>query len=86
MASLTERTSHPERFHIPTWLGLCFFLGVAMFFLWEEHEAHILGVLPYLLLLACPIVHLFMHRGHGGHRAGHSDRDTPPDHRPDGEA
>lgn len=34
------------------------------FFLLSEHRAHFLGVLPYLLLLACPILHLFMHHGH----------------------
>jgi hypothetical protein len=28
-------------------------------------------VLPYLLLLACPLLH-FWHGGHGGH--GHQDR------------
>jgi hypothetical protein len=29
----------------------------------------VLGVLPWLLLAACPLLHLFMHRGgHGGHR------------------
>jgi hypothetical protein len=27
----------------------------------------VLGLLPYLLLAACPIVHLLMHRGHGAH-------------------
>jgi hypothetical protein len=26
-----------------------------------------LGVLPYLVFLACPLIHLFMHRGHGNH-------------------
>ena len=56
---------------IPWWLGLCLFAAVAVFFLWEEHQAHILGALPYLLVLACPIIHLFMHRGHGGHGGGH---------------
>jgi hypothetical protein len=51
------------------------FLVVAAFFLFTEHRAHLFGVLPYLLLLACPLMHLFMHRthgshgGHGGHRA-----------------
>ncbi len=25
-----------------------------------------LEILPYLLLLACPLMHLFMHHGHGG--------------------
>lgn len=42
------------------------FAAVAAFFLFSEHRAHALGVLPYLLLLACPLMHVFMHRGHGG--------------------
>jgi hypothetical protein len=29
--------------------------------------AHTLGALPYLLLAACPLMHVFMHHGHGGH-------------------
>jgi hypothetical protein len=29
-----------------------------------EHRAHLLGVLVWLPLLACPLMHLFMHRGH----------------------
>lgn len=43
------------------------FAAVAAFFLWTEHRAHLLGLLPYLLFLACPLMHLFHHRGHGGH-------------------
>ena len=48
--------------------GLVFlgFAAIAGFFLWEEHKAHILGVLPYALLLLCPLMHLF-HGGHGDH-------------------
>jgi hypothetical protein len=46
-------------------MGLCLFLAIAVFFLWQEHRAHILGFLPYALLLACPLIHLFMHHGHG---------------------
>jgi hypothetical protein len=30
-----------------------------------EHRAHVLGALPFLLLLACPLLHLFHHGGHG---------------------
>lgn len=43
------------------------FLAVAGFFLVTEHRAHVLGILPYLLLLACPLMHLFHHRGHHHH-------------------
>ena len=48
-------------------LVLIGFLAITGFFLWQEHRAHLLGFLPYLLLLACPLLHVFMHRGHGGH-------------------
>lgn len=43
------------------------FLAIAAFFLLSEHRAHLLGALPFLLLLACPLMHLFMHHGHGAH-------------------
>ena len=43
------------------------FLAIAGFYLIAEHRAHFFGVLPFLLLLACPLLHMFMHRGHGGH-------------------
>ncbi len=71
----TERNPQRQRFHIPIWLGLCLFLAIAAFFLLEEHRAHILGAVPYLLLLSCPFVHMFMHRGHGRHGGdfGHGD-------------
>ena len=49
-------------------LVLCGFLLIAGFYLLTEHTAHVLGALPFLLLLACPLMHLFMHHGHGGHK------------------
>ncbi|MBK4522733.1 DUF2933 domain-containing protein, partial [Enterobacter hormaechei] len=39
--------------------------AVAAYFLLKEHTAHVAGYLPFLLLAACPLMHLFMHRGHG---------------------
>jgi hypothetical protein len=44
------------------------------FFLFTEHRAHLFGILPYLLFLACPLMHLFMHHGHGGHAQGADPR------------
>ena len=69
----------PREPHNRLWLGFCLLLAVAVFFLWEEHSAHILGAVPYVLLLACPLIHLFMHRGHGERRSdashgGHHNR------------
>ena len=65
------------------------FLVIGGYFLVTEHRAHLipyLGYLPFLLVLACPLMHLFMHGGHGGHGGdknadgGSSDsrQNTPP--------
>ena len=48
---------------------------VGGFYLLREHWNHVAGNWIYLLLLACPLMHLF--HGHGGH-GGHSDHATPP--------
>ena len=50
---------------MPWSLAACVFLAIAGFFLWQEHRAHLLGVVPYTLLLLCPLMHVFMHHGHG---------------------
>lgn len=39
-------------------------LGVALI---VDHWNHVVSALPYLLLLACPLTHLFMHKGHCHH-------------------
>jgi hypothetical protein len=52
------------------------FLIIAGFFLFTEHRAHLLGILPYMLILACPLMHLF-HHGHGHkHQGGNSSHPT----------
>lgn len=53
-------------------IALIVFLVIAAFFLVAEHRAHLYAWFPYwpyLLLLACPLMHLFMHggQGHRGH-------------------
>ena len=48
--------------------------SAALFYFGREHWAHIFGFLPYALFLACPLMHLFMHHGHG-----HRDRSMPKD-------
>jgi hypothetical protein len=55
---------------LPVGAALCVFLAVAVFFLWAEHKAHIMGALPYVLLLLCVSVHFLMHRGHGKGNSG----------------
>jgi hypothetical protein len=45
------------------------FVVVAGYFLLTEHQAHVIQYLPFLLLLACPLIHM-MH----GHRGHHKDQ------------
>ena len=54
-------------FRSRTGLALAAFLAIGAFFLVTEHTAHVYRALPFLLLLACPLMHLFMHGGHGNH-------------------
>lgn len=52
-------------------------LAIAAFFLFTEHRAHVVSFLPFLLLAACPLMHLF----HG--RGGHCGRRDSGKHVPD---
>ena len=69
--------SSPPRSSSALTLGLCFFLLAIVFLLWTEHRAHLFGLLPWLILLACPLIHLFMHRGHG--HGGSAQGPTEPE-------
>jgi hypothetical protein len=62
------------------WILLAFAV-IAGFFLYTEHQAHLYGALPYLLILLCPLMHLFHgHGNHGGSHAGHdADSHRPPE-------
>lgn len=67
-------------------IGLIVIGAIAGYFLLTEHLAHVVGALPLLLLLACPLMHVFMHHGHGGHGHHHGNsasnsepqKPTPP--------
>jgi hypothetical protein len=59
-------------------IALPVFAAIALFLLFSEHRAHFLGVLPYFLLLSCPLMHLFMHHSHG-HRHNGSVRNDQTD-------
>jgi hypothetical protein len=67
-----RNSTPPDQPHTPLWrtkggVVLCGFLLVAGFYLVTEHTAHVFSALPFLLLLSCPLMHVFMHHGHHGH-------------------
>lgn len=49
-------------------LVVCAALGFIGLYLLVYHLNHLLLVIPYVFLLACPLMHL-MHRGHHGHHS-----------------
>lgn len=51
-------------FSKPVWIVISVIGVVGLVFLLTSHTSHVLIVLPYLILLACPLLHIFMHRGH----------------------
>lgn len=59
------------------WIGL----AAAVAWLFFGHGEHLFNLLPFLFVLACPLMHLFGHRHGGGHH-GHSHRHTadPEEH------
>ena len=68
----SQHDSEPKAFWSSRYaIGLLVMGAIATYFLLSEHRAHFVGALPLLLLLACPLMHVFMHHGHGGHAGGH---------------
>ncbi|MBN9434336.1 MAG: DUF2933 domain-containing protein [Bosea sp.] len=42
-------------------------LAIGIILAVADHWMHLFGFLPLLIILACLLMHLFMHHGHGGH-------------------
>jgi hypothetical protein len=79
--SMDEHSEHqdePQRSFLtsPTGLTLLGFIIIAGAYLVAEHGAHLWGLLVWLPLFACPLMHFFMHgrHGHGGHGGNQGDR------------
>ncbi|PIW62771.1 DUF2933 domain-containing protein [Shewanella sp. CG12_big_fil_rev_8_21_14_0_65_47_15] len=51
-------------------------IAAVSYFLFMEHRQHLFEFLPLLILLACPLMHVFMHHGH---RHEHLDRQVNDD-------
>lgn len=47
--------------------ALAAFAATLAYLFFGEHRVHLLGYLPFLLLLVCPLLHMTMHGGHSGH-------------------
>ncbi len=57
---------------------ICSGLFVAVAVLVAVHRVHLSPALPYLIVLACPLMHFFMHRHrHAPHRTSGGGKDVP---------
>ena len=77
----SESAGHRDWSRINQWL-LWLGLAAAVALLYFGHGAHMLQLAPFLILLACPLMHVFGHSGHGGHAHRRpndaADHDEPP--------
>ncbi len=62
----------------PKGLAALALIGGASYFLLIEHRQHLFQWLPFLILALCPLMHIFMHGGHG--HGGHGDDSSSDDH------
>ena len=82
---MTEPHRHGTEPATPFWrtkggIALIMLAVIGLFYVAREHYGHLSQALPYLILLLCPLMHLFGHN-HGRH--SHQDREdsTKPDNR-----
>lgn len=68
----TQKTSF---WFTPKGLAALGLIAAATYFLLIEHQEHVWQYLPFIILLACPLMHIFMHGGHGGH-GGHDEKEN----------
>lgn len=82
---MTEPHRHGTDPATPFWrtkggIALIMLVVIGLFYVAREHYGHLSQALPYLILLLCPLMHLFGHN-HGGHSHQGREDSTKPDNR-----
>ena len=67
MNPANNESNEPSFWRRPAGMLLVTVAIIAGFFFLREHWGHVFGYWPYLLLLACPLMHLMHEKSHGGH-------------------
>jgi hypothetical protein len=63
----------------PTGFAAMGLIASVTYFLLMEHRQHIVAFLPYLILLLCPLMHVFMHGSHGHAGGDHHNHQEKPE-------
>lgn len=71
-------TSTPPFWRSKPGIAVGMLLVIGLFYLAREHYGHISQLLPYLILMLCPLMHLFGHH-HGGQHQHHDGVQPPKD-------
>jgi hypothetical protein len=64
---LLRPSGQPARWNTPFGIFMVLAGLVGGYYLLTEHLNHVSQAIPYLFLLACPLMHLFHGHHHGGH-------------------
>lgn len=78
---MDEHPSSPSRWRSPLGIFMLVAGAVGVYYLLTEHLTHVTQAIPYLFLLACPLMHLFHGHGHG-HHSHHDHGQQPKDAAP----
>lgn len=62
-----HETRVPSKWRSPLGIFMVVAGLVGVYYLFTAHLTHVTQAVPYLLLLACPLMHFFGHHGHGRH-------------------
>ena len=82
--TLSDTDTHRRRNRAPRRANVVLigFLLIGGFYLVTEHRAHLFGILPFLFLPGCLLMHFFMHGHRHGHGNEHEGSTTPADTAP----
>jgi hypothetical protein len=72
---MDQQHARPSFWKTPFGIVATLIAVVASVYLWIAHKDHLLALLPFAILAACPLMHVFMHRGHG--HGGHAHGERP---------
>ena len=77
---MDQQHARPSFWKTPFGIVATLFAVAASIYLYLVHKNHVLALLPYAFLAACPLLHMFMHHGHGHGGESHGgsrDGDDP---------
>ena len=76
---MDDQNTPPSMWRSPMGIFVLIAGAIGVYYLLTEHLAHVTQAVPYLFLLACPLMHMFHVLGH---RHGHGNHEQEMRHEP----